>query len=81
MKLTRKRIKYGSYNLEDENGVVIARADKTGTRRDNYPWDWQLADGFEFGSNKAGFGHEESLRACICMIQDRVAYYGLTGEE
>lgn len=81
MKLTRQRIKYGSYNLADESGVVIARADKTGTRRDNYPWDWQLADGFEFGSNKDPFGHEESLKACVQMIADRIKQYGITGEE
>ena len=81
MKLTRKRIKYGSYNLEDETGVVIARADKTGTRRDNYPWDWQLVDGFEFGSNKDPFGHEESLKAAIQTIRDRVSQYGLTQED
>lgn len=81
MKLTRKRIKHGSYNLEDETGVVIARCDKTGTRRDNYPWDWQLADGFEFGSNKDPFGHEESLKACVMLIRNRAEQYGLTNDE
>lgn len=81
MKLTRVRIKYGSYNLRNESGIIVARCDKTGTRRDNYPWDWQLADGFEFGSMKAGFGHEESLKVCIDKIEGRIEQFGLTGEE
>lgn len=78
MKLKRDRIGYGAYFLIDEEGTVIARADKTGTRRDNYPWSWYLWADLQFGDEtKNTFGTEESLKACISIIEGRIEQHGI----
>jgi len=77
-KLRRDKIKYGSYFLVDEDGTVIARADKTGTRRDNYPWDWYLWADMQFTDDaRKPFGHCESLKACIDEVEGRLNQYGV----
>lgn len=79
-----KRVKTGDrqYNLVDvEVGDVVATAVQTGERgRDNYPWEWSLADPtVEFGDSgmKTG-GSKESLKDIVSYVEANANKYGLT---
>lgn len=78
MKLTRKKLKAGAYNLTDESGTVIARADLTGSHLDDYPWTWYLVGELDFPPKVANTGSEDSLKACVDIVQSRANHYGLT---
>lgn len=79
-----KRVKTGDrkYNLIDVAvGDVVATAVQTGERgRDNYPWEWSLADQtVEFGDSglKTG-GSKESLKDIVDYVEANASKYGLT---
>ena len=79
-----KRVKTGDrkYNLVDVVvGDVVATAVQTGERgRDNYPWEWALADdSVEFGDSglKTG-GVMESLKNIVDYVEANASHYGLT---
>lgn len=52
-------------------GVLIGMVIKTGTHLDNYPWDWQVADGIEArpGYSKR-YGHAGLLSEAIDELAD-----------
>lgn len=90
MKLKRRKIGDRTYELVDnKTGEVIAHASQTGEHgRDNYPWDWFLADGVEFAEKvrpngfriKTG-GSAESLKNIVSNIQATADQCGLVRKE
>jgi hypothetical protein len=90
MKLKRKKIGDRSYLLVDtKTGEVIAHAAQTGEHgRDNYPWDWYLADGVEFAQQKYPNGASirtggaaEFLKDIVDNVESTANYYGLIIKE
>lgn len=82
MKIKRQKVGDRKYNLIDtEVGDVVATAVQTGERgRDNYPWEWALADDtVEFGdSGLSTGGSRESLKDIVDFIEGNANHYGLT---
>jgi hypothetical protein len=81
MKLKRKKIGDRSYDLIDvATGKAVARASQTGEHgRDNYPWDWELADDIS-GFGDPGIrttGHTESLKNAVDFIETAATDCGL----
>lgn len=79
MKLKRKKLKPGSYELVDtETGKVVAEAHMTGSHLDNYPWTWYLVGTCDFGSETtASTGSTESMKSAIDLIEARAESFGL----
>lgn len=78
------KIAPGLYHLKETyDGPIIATIVKTGTRRDNYPWEWYLGDGIRFKSDKdfvKGRGNTESLKVAVDIITTRYERYGVEME-
>jgi hypothetical protein len=72
----------GPYRIIDEKHRVIATVVKTGMRRDNYPWEFYLADGVHFKGAPAGKerGTTESLKVAVDLIEARIRRYGVEME-
>ena len=85
--MRRERITTGQYALLYEirpgSGVYrrVARAVKTGTRRDNYPWEWY----FDYGVSLKEKGAREqgtasSLYECCDYVESRIKTFGVEME-
>lgn len=79
----KRKIAPGVYEVaEYYGGPTIAKIVKTGARRDNYPWEWYLADGVRFKnapSNRER-GTTESLKVAVDLIEARIRRYGVEME-
>ena len=80
--MKRVRLDTGSYKLMYEFSPgcfrAVARAVKTGTRRDNYPWEWYLDYGVslkEKGAREQGTA--SSLYECCDVVEGRIKSYGV----
>lgn len=82
-RLHRRKVTAGSYELHDDDGRLIARADRTGEPgRDNYPWEWTLADGLQWaGTLSRVGGTAETLTECMDTVGSRLKQYGVTTAE
>lgn len=78
--MKRVRLDTGSYKLMYEFSPgcfrAVARAAKTGTRRDNYPWEWYMDFGVELKQGK-GQGTTESLKVAMDVVESRINQYGV----
>lgn len=73
-----------SYDLVDaKTGRLIADAVMTGERgRDDYPWNWSLAEGLEFADpGVRTLGTTDSLSAAVDIIETRIGQYGLATKD
>jgi hypothetical protein len=80
MKIRRKKIGDRSYNLVDAGtGEIIATAAQTGEHgRDNYPWEFSLANDMIFGKLDARTGHSvETLRDAVDIVETGATQFGL----
>lgn len=75
----------GMYHIVD-GGLIIAVIVKTGTRRDNYPWNWYLEPEYRFKEYTArdgklyrtrDYGTGDSLRACTNTVLSKIEQYGV----
>jgi len=83
--MKRVKVSAGLYHIVHQ-GSVIAEIAKTGTRRDNYPWNWYLEYGLQFKPYIArdgklhttrSYGTGDSLKACTNTIMSKVEQYGV----
>lgn len=72
----------GQYEVVDEQGRGIARINKTGARRDNYPWEFYLKTGVTFKGAPASksYGTTESLKVAVDLVEARARRYGVEME-
>ena len=85
MKLKRRKVEASNYELVDEQGNLIAHVIRTGEYgRDDYPWDWYLADDVEFDVDKDSTGHRprsqgnsDNMRDAVDYIETCISQYGI----
>lgn len=78
MKLSRKKITTGCYELVTEEGEAIARATQFGDTPQDYCWEWTLIDYWYFGQpGVADHGVSAKLVLAVIEIQNRAEEYGL----
>lgn len=88
MKLKRKKVGDRVYDLYDrETGKHIANAAMTGEwGRDNYPWEYSLADGVEFNDPEGivakprSTGSLATLAEIVDYIESWATHYGFKGD-
>ena len=80
IKLKRKKIGDRSYQLVDaKTGEVIALAAQTGEHgRDNYPWEWHMADDKIFAKLSASTGQSaDALKTCVDYVESFANAHGI----
>ena len=81
MKLRRKKIATGCYELVTEEGESVAQAGQFGDTPQDYCWEWTLINGYYFGQRDVeDHGITKLLVLAVNEIQGRVAEYGLVKE-
>ena len=64
------------------DGPVLAHIVKTGTRRDNYPWEWYLHQGVRFGARGVREqGTTQTLGEAVDLVESRIHQYGVEMEK
>ena len=75
------KVAAGLYRIAERyGGPTIATIVKTGTRRDNYPWEWYLHEGLRFKTDKSWVrnqGNAESLKVAVDIIEGRLERFGV----
>jgi hypothetical protein len=84
-KLVRKKIGDRNYNIVTTDGKLVGNVVMTGEYgRDDYPWDWSLADGLYDQMKAAGaekgvrtVGCVDAMRDAVDIMATYIAHYGL----
>lgn len=78
MKLRRKKITTGCYELVTEEGEAIARAAQFGDTPQDYCWEWTLINGWYFGQRDVeDHGVVKLLVLAANEVAGRAEEYGL----
>ena len=84
MKLKKLKTGPGRYLMLNKKNLVIAEIVKTGTRRDNYPWEWHLEVYVSFGEKDGKrprpHGTCQTLKECVDVVESRAKQYGVEME-
>ena len=84
MKLKKLKTGSGRYLMVNKKDLVIAEIIKTGTRRDNYPWEWHLETYANFkerkGKRPRPNGTCQTLKECVDVVESRARQYGVEME-